>query len=65
MSIEQASLEEGPVEIPLRWETESDRIREKTSKVYRSAKAEGIAPESVGAVEPRHRICLNKSFQAG
>ena len=63
MSIEQASLEEGSVEIPLRWETESDRIREKISKGYRSARAEGIAPESVGAVEARHRVCLTKSFQ--
>ena len=62
---ERTSPEErGPVEVPLRRKAETERVREGISEGFRSAEPERVAQGGVGAVELRHRVCLNKSFQA-
>ena len=53
----------GPVEAPLRRKAETDRVRERISEGFFSAKPERVASGDVGAAEPRLCILLNKFFR--
>jgi hypothetical protein len=54
---------EGIRQAPLRKKTETDRICEGIFERFYSTKPKRVALGSVGAVPPRHRVYLNKSFQ--
>ena len=58
---EQTSPKErGPIEGPLRWNRETDRVCEGISEGCRSAEPERVAPGGAGAVEPQPRADESK-----
>ena len=53
---ERASPDErGPIEGPLRWKAETDRVREGISEGCRTAEPERVAPGGAGTAEPQPR----------
>jgi hypothetical protein len=48
--------ERGPIESPLKWNRETDRVFEGISEGCRSAEPERVAPGGTGAIEPQPRV---------